>query len=141
MGVLGVTGLYHIWTPNFGFTENPSSKAFKRGDREPLGWNLGRWTIQKTGSIPSGPSGELEWEAETTLQKENLDQGRPDLAGSRPAPDIGCSRGRAALTDLRLLFRSYKREKKKKKSCKKETEVSGFAAVVLCSSQTLWTAT
>ena len=116
--------------------------AFKRGDREPLGWNLGGWTIQKTGSIPSGPSGELEWEAETTLQKENLDQGRPDLAGSRPAPDIGCSQGRAALTDLRLLFRSYKREKKKKKkSCNKETEVSGFAALVLCSSQTLWTAT
>ena len=49
---------------------------------------------------------------ETMLQK-NLDQSCPNLAGSSPAPGIGCSRGGAALTDLRLLFRSYKKGKKK----------------------------
>ena len=93
-------------------------------------------TIQKAGSIPAGPSGELEWQTETTLQKENLDQSRPNLAGSSPTPDIGFSQVRAALIDLRLLFRSYKRIKKKKKSCERKTEVNGFAAVLLCSSQT-----
>ena len=49
---------------------------------------------------------------ETMLQK-NLDQSCPNLAGSSPAPGIGCSQGGAALTDLRLLFRSYKKGKKK----------------------------
>ena len=77
-------------------------------------------TIQKAGSIPAGPSGELEWQTETTLQKENLDQSRPNLAGSSPAPDIGFSQVRAALIDLRLLFRSYKRIKKKEKKLREK---------------------
>lgn len=42
-----------------------------------------------------------------------------------PAPTLASPRGRAAPTDSKLLFRSCK---KKKKSYKKETKVSGFAA-------------
>ena len=47
-----------------------------------------------------------------------------------PAPTVASPRGRAALTDFRLLFRSCK---EKKKSYKKETRVNGFAAVVALS--------
>ena len=54
------------------------------------------------------------------MQKENLDQSRPNLAGSSPAPDIGFSQVRAALIDLRLLFRSYKRIKKKEKKLREK---------------------
>ena len=60
-------------------------------------------------------------------QKENLDQGRPNLAGSSPSPDTGFSQRQGSPFRFQVAFQKLQG---KKKSYKKETRVNGFAAVV-----------
>ena len=61
------------------------------------------------------------------LKKENLDQGCPNLAGSSCNPDTGCSQGQSNPDTSQVAFQKLQG---KKKTCKEETKVSGFPAVV-----------
>ena len=65
------------------------------------------------------------------LKKENLDQGCPNLAGSSSTPDTGFSQGQSNPDQSQVAFQKLQgKKKKKKKPFRKETKVSGFAAVV-----------
>ena len=61
------------------------------------------------------------------LKKENLDQGCPNLAGSSSTPDTGFSQGQSNPDRSQVAFQKLQG---KKKPCRKETKVSGFAAMV-----------
>lgn len=62
---------------------------------------------------------------ESVQQKGNFDQGRPNLSGSSPSPDAGFSQRQGSPDRFQVAFQKLQ---EKKKSYKKETKVSGFAA-------------